>query len=84
MALLSYLLGAVPVVWHPDLCMSQETRGLTHAMDTAMMTEAQKTAVRSLEKALALLRSVHALANTDKDSVEHLLELALENLRAQK
>jgi hypothetical protein len=53
-------------------------------MDTAKMTEAQKTAIRSLEKALALLRSVHALKNTDKDSVEHLLELSLQNLRAQK
>jgi hypothetical protein len=84
MALLSYLLGAVPIVWHPDLRMSQETRGLAYAMDTAKMTEAQKTAIRSLEKALALLRSVHALENTDKDSVEHLLELALQNLRAQK
>jgi hypothetical protein len=50
-------------------------------MDTAQMTEAQKTAVRSLEKALALLRSVQTLEGTDKDGVEHLLELALEALR---
>jgi hypothetical protein len=51
-------------------------------MDTPKMTEVQKTAIRSLEKALALLRSVQTLEGTDKDGVEHLLELALENLRA--
>ena len=45
------------------------------------MTEAQKTAIRSLEKALALLRSVQTLDGTDKDGVEHLLAMALEALR---
>jgi hypothetical protein len=53
-------------------------------MNTTQMTEAQKTAIRSLEKALALLRSVQALEGTDKDSIEYLLERALENLRADK
>lgn len=58
-------------------------------MDTAKMTEAQKTeaqktAIRSLEKALALLHSVQTLDGTDKDSIEYLLERALENLRADK
>ena len=54
-------------------------------MNTAIvMTEAQKTSIRSLEKALALLRSVQSLEGTDKDSVEYLLERALENLRANK
>jgi len=48
------------------------------------MTEAQKTAIRSFEKALALLRSVQTLEGTDKDSVEHLLEMALEALRGDK
>jgi hypothetical protein len=48
------------------------------------MTEAQKTAIRSLEKALALLHSVQTLEGTDKDSVEYLLERALENMRADK
>ena len=52
-------------------------------MKTAMvMTEPQKTAIRSLEKALALLRSVQTLEGTDKDSIEYLLERALENLGA--
>ena len=51
-------------------------------MNTATITEAQKTAIRSLEKALALLRSVQTLEGTDKDSIEYLLERALENLRA--
>ena len=48
------------------------------------MTEAQQTAIRALEKALALLRSVQTLEGTDKDSVEYLLERALENVRANK
>jgi hypothetical protein len=48
------------------------------------MTEAQKTAIRSLEKALALLRSVQTLEGTDKDGVEHLLTMALEALRVDK
>jgi hypothetical protein len=48
------------------------------------MTDAQKTSILSLEKALALLRSVQTLEGTDKDSVEYLLERALENLRADK
>jgi hypothetical protein len=53
-------------------------------MDTAKMTEAQETAVRSLEKALKLLHSVPTLEGTDKDGVEHLLEMALESLRVSK
>ena len=53
-------------------------------MNTAKMTEAQKTAVRSLEKALAFLRSVQTLEGTDKDGVEHLLAMALENLRSDR
>jgi hypothetical protein len=53
-------------------------------MDTAKITEAQKTAIRSLEKALAFLRSVQTLEGTDKDSIEYLLERALENLRADR
>jgi uncharacterized protein YutE (UPF0331/DUF86 family) len=39
------------------------------------------TALRAIEKVLALLRSVQALEGTDKDGVEHLLEMAVENLR---
>jgi hypothetical protein len=53
-------------------------------MDTAKITEAQKTAIRSLEKALAFLRSVQNLEGTDKDSVEYLLERALETLRVNQ
>jgi|NGEPerStandDraft_6_1074524.scaffolds.fasta_scaffold154236_2 hypothetical protein len=53
-------------------------------MDAPKMTETQKTAIRSLEKALALLRSVQSLEGTDKDSVEYLLERALENLSTDK
>jgi uncharacterized protein YutE (UPF0331/DUF86 family) len=41
----------------------------------------QEAALRAIEKALALLRSMHTLEGTDKDGVEHLLEMAVENLR---
>ncbi len=51
-------------------------------MNAPKMTEAQKTAIRSLEKALTLLHSVQTLEGRDKDSVEYLLERALEALRA--
>jgi hypothetical protein len=53
-------------------------------MNTPSTTEAQQIAIRSLEKALAFLRSVQTLEGTDKDSIEYLLERALENLRADK
>jgi uncharacterized protein YutE (UPF0331/DUF86 family) len=39
------------------------------------------TALHAIEKALALLRSVQTLEGTDKDGVEHLLEMAVENLK---
>jgi hypothetical protein len=35
----------------------------------------------SVEKVLALLRSMHTLECTDKGGVEHLLEMAVENLK---
>ena len=41
----------------------------------------KKTALHAIEKALALLRSVETLEGTDKDSVVHLLEVAVENLQ---
>jgi len=53
-------------------------------MNAPKMTEAQQTAVRSVEKSLKLRRSVQTLEGTDKDGVEHLLEMALENLQATK
>ena len=46
------------------------------------MSESQQTALQAIERALALLQSLHTLEGTDKDGVEHLLELAVENLRA--
>jgi hypothetical protein len=39
-----------------------------------------QAALISIEKVLALLRSVQTLKGTDKDGVEHLLEMAVENL----
>ncbi len=41
----------------------------------------QNAALVAIEKVLALLRSVQILEGTDKDGVEHLLEMAVENLR---
>ena len=41
----------------------------------------QQTALRAIEKALALMQSLQVLEGTDKDGVEHLLELAVENLK---
>jgi hypothetical protein len=38
-------------------------------------------ALLSIEKVLTLLRSVQTLEGTDKDGVEHLLEMAIENLK---
>lgn len=40
-----------------------------------------QSALLSIEKVLALLRSVQTLEGTDKDGVEHLLEMAAENLK---
>jgi len=36
-----------------------------------------KATLLAIEKVLALLRSVHTLEGTDKDGVEHLLEMAV-------
>jgi hypothetical protein len=38
-------------------------------------------ALLAIEKVLTLLRSVHTLEGTDKDGVEHLLEMAVDHLR---
>ena len=46
-------------------------------------TPGQEAALQAIEKALALLRSVQVLADTDKDTVKHLLEIAVEHLRRQ-
>ena len=40
-----------------------------------------ETALLAIEKVLTLLRSVQTLEGTDKDGVEHLLEMAAENLK---
>jgi hypothetical protein len=39
-----------------------------------------QAALFAIEKVLALLRSVQTLESTDKDGVEHLLQMAVENL----
>jgi hypothetical protein len=42
----------------------------------------QKTAMQAIEEALELLRLSSTLEGNDKESVEVLLEVALENLRS--
>jgi uncharacterized protein YheU (UPF0270 family) len=42
-----------------------------------------EAALLAVEKVLTLLRSVQTLEGTDKDGVEHLLEMAVESLRKQ-
>jgi hypothetical protein len=41
----------------------------------------RQSALLAIEKVLALLRSVQTLEGTDKDGVEHLLEMAVEKLK---
>jgi hypothetical protein len=40
-----------------------------------------QAALHAIEKVLTLLHSVRTLEGTDKDGVEYLLEMAVENLR---
>jgi uncharacterized protein YutE (UPF0331/DUF86 family) len=40
-----------------------------------------QAALVAIEKVLALLRSVQTLEGTDKDGVEHLLQMAVDNLK---
>ena len=40
-----------------------------------------QAALLAIEKVLALLRSVKTLEGTDKDGVEHLLQMAVDNLK---
>ncbi len=40
-------------------------------------------ALHAIDKSLALLRSVQVLEGTDKDSVEHWLEIAVEKIAAE-
>ena len=49
--------------------------------DSTMPKSNHQAALLAIEKVLALLRSVQTLEGTDKDGVEHLLEMAVENLK---
>jgi hypothetical protein len=46
-----------------------------------MLKSDHEATLLAIEKVLALLRSVQTLEGTDKDAVEHLLELAVEDLK---
>jgi hypothetical protein len=46
-----------------------------------MLKSDHKPALLAIEKVLMLLRSVQTLEGTDKDGVEHLLAMAVENLK---
>jgi hypothetical protein len=51
------------------------------SINITMPKSDHKPARLTIEKVLALLRSVPTLEGTDKDGVEHLLEMAIENLK---
>jgi hypothetical protein len=46
-----------------------------------MSESSHQAALLAIEKVLALLRSVKTLDSTDKDGVEHLLQMAVDNLK---
>jgi hypothetical protein len=46
-----------------------------------MLKSDHEATLLAIEKVLAFLRSVQTLEGTDKDEVEHLLELAAEDLK---
>ncbi len=53
-------------------------------IDNITMTKTKsnhQAALIAIEKVLTLLRSVQTLEGTDKDGVEHLLEMAVKSLR---
>jgi hypothetical protein len=55
---------------------------LQSALRKATMPEPNhQAALHAIEKVLALMRSVQTLEGTNKDGVEHLLEMASENLK---
>ncbi len=51
------------------------------SINLTMPKSDHKAALLAIEKVLMLLRSVQTLEGTDKDGVEHLLEMAVENLK---
>jgi len=51
------------------------------SINITMPKSDHKAALLAIEKVLALLRSVKMLEGTDKDGVEHLLEMAVEKLK---
>ena len=46
-----------------------------------MQDSNQEATLHAIEKALALMHSMQTLEGTDKDGVEHLLGMAVENLK---
>ncbi len=76
--------GGFPFTCQTPAC---EGRRSSATIDTEKSTKItmpksdHKAALVAIEKILALLRSVQTLEGTDKDGVEHLLEMALENLK---
>jgi hypothetical protein len=54
----------------------------TSTYNADVTTPTSMTAIEAITKALSVIESVQVLDGTDKDSVEHLLRLALEKLAA--
>ena len=44
------------------------------------MSEQHAAAIQAIEKALAFVRSLQKIEGTDKDSLEHFLEIAIASL----
>ena len=51
-------------------------------MNITLTKSNYKAALLAIEKVLALLHSVQTLEGTDKDGVEHLLEMSVNNLKS--
>jgi hypothetical protein len=74
------------------VCAKQSSDQIATQMHNRRIIEPVKTiaagaysqkALPTIEKALSLLRSAEALEATDKQTIEHLLEVAVQNLRGE-
>lgn len=64
-------------LWWPATFRYNQTRDISMPKSKSN----HQAALLAIEKVLALLRSMQTLEGTDKDGVEHLLEIAIANLK---
>jgi len=65
-------------------CSSQRCSATINTKEQANITMSEcnhQATLLAIEKVLALLRSVKTLEGTDKDGVEHLLQMAVDSLK---